>query len=129
MIKRVNAGITSKSKLYKRLFDGEIFYTLSGSKVHYDEMYIIKGKTPFRFNDTYLAGIAMFYSELLIQREVEWYDDITDSVLCWVSDDIPSAREYSSLITAYCKEMRAPFQSRGHNWIYATPVTPDDLLQ
>ena len=129
MIKRVNAGITNRSGLYKRLFDGEIFYTLSGSKVHYDEMYIIEGKTPFRFNDTYLAGIAMFYSELLTQMEVEWYDDITDSVLCWVSDDIPSEREYSALITAYRKGAHTPFQTRGHSWVYATPVTPDDLLQ
>ena len=129
MIKRVNAGITSRSDLYKRLFNGEIFYTRVGGKLYYSEPYSIIGESPCRFDETYLAGIATTYDLLLSEVKIEWYDDITESVLCWVSDLNPTAKRYTTLIISYDKEPHYSFKARAHDWKYATPVTPEDLLQ
>ena len=129
MIKRVNAGLTSKSELYKRLFDGEVFYTELGGKLYYDELYITRGETPFRLGESYLAGIATRYALLLSEVDVEWYDVITKPVLCWVSDSSSNRNTYSTLITSYNKGANLPFKAGVYNWKYATPVTPEDLLQ
>ena len=129
MIKRVNAGLTSESELYKRLFDGEIFYTATGSKLYYSEPYALKGETPFRFDDKYLAGIATMYELLLSEVDVEWYDVITKPVLCWVSDSSSKRKIFSALITSYTTGSNLPFKAGVYNWKYATPVTPEDLLQ
>ena len=129
MIKRVNAEIKSKSELYKRLFEGEIFYTPTGGKLHYDEVYILTGETPFRFDEEYLASVACRYRSLLSEVDVEWFDNITEPVLCWASDNCIDDKDYPVLIFSYDKGEYAPFKSRIISWRYATPVTPEDLLQ
>ena len=129
MIKRVNAGLKSKSDLYKKLFEGEVFYTHQGGKLYYSELYSIRGETPFRFDDTYLAGVATMYKALLSEVDVEWYEDITKPVLCWVSDINPTAKRHTTLVISYDKELQYSFTSLNDTWKHATPVTPDDLLQ
>lgn len=82
--KMVSAGIDSWQEAYKRMIDGEVFYTLAcHDMVYFDSSLIDKQDNPFRYETSSLYITEDSLKDCLVKVECEWYEDIpAQGVLC-----------------------------------------------
>lgn len=80
---RVSANLKSKKEAIERLLNGEVFYSITGSKIWYEENY----HNPFRLSTSSEGIIELWYSYKQWTIEQNWYDNIPeDGILCCVSN-------------------------------------------
>ena len=124
--KRVNARIKSKKELARRLMDGEVFYTPSGARVHYDEV----EKEPFRVGRVPMVDSWRGYDRLLVEEEIFWQEDIPEQgVLCWVWDNGGKEGATISKITSYETGWGEdyPYKDHENGWQHARPLTNEEI--
>lgn len=123
MSTHVNAGITSKKELATRLMAGEEF-TLNKALVKYTPC---RTGNPFRHDDDGLEGAWDHFKCMVIENQ--WHTDIGKPVLCWVSNLSSTDRKRACCIHKYVPGTSYPFEDGDASWVYATPVTVDDLFE
>ena len=92
-MKKVNANIKSKEELKERLEKGERFKNKNNCELFYDESFIYKGESPYRFltpdeSGSYaiLSWDCKYYKNFYIELTLEQRLDNGEKVLCRVSD-------------------------------------------
>lgn len=124
-MKLVNAGIKSKKELAERLINGEVFYH-NGSLARTEIKFILDYANPFRYGSDQLNLVWSEYESML--KEVAWYEDITEPVICWVwdSDEVDKTPR---VVESFGDDPDYPFTTNNNKFMNARPVTPDELLQ
>jgi len=126
-MRHVNAQIKTIQEARARLEAGETFW-LNGSCISYDEEYIYNGLSPYRCKNSALKDYWYYYAEWKVK--VEWYDNITKPVFCWVSNSSPSDRDIAVWICEKVPDSPISFKAvSGQVYNYATPVQVSDLLK
>lgn len=104
----------------KKLDNGDIFYTRNGYKIYFN----MNSEFPYRWNDDDL-NINLWYGkldELKIKKQVEWYENITKPVPCW----IPSENErFLDFIVDYKNGVFFGFF--GAEYLKVIPASLDDI--
>ena len=127
------AGIKTIREAIERLMNGEVFYSLGGYEIIYDDVNTLcdtNQRSPFKVirDDGQSEPINGLWEILNWQIECKWENDIGDGVLCWVSDcnRIPCKYDYLSFITAYDKNSDYPYKSMEVGYRFATPLTLEE---
>ena len=127
------AGIKTIREAIERLMNGEVFYSLGGYEIIYDDVNTLcdtNQRSPFKVirDDGQSEPINGLWEILNWQIEHKWEDDIGDGVLCWVSDcnRIPCKHDYLRLITAYDKSRDYPYRVKEVGYRFATPLTLEE---
>ena len=117
MTKYINANIKSKKELAQRLSNGEVFYTPGNKyKLYFKES---SDGNPFALDCASMNGAWSLYKELLIKKE--WYEDLTEPMLCYVSDVIDGDFCEIKFISEFVDEKFIETHSF-NKWKYATPI-------
>ena len=120
----VPVQMTIEEKI-QRLMDGEVFYTIYGSKIYFDKN---ASCSPFRFED------ASLDSAFPVQwhKEQNWYENIPEKgIPCWVWNNNESERQLRLIVEVKNNinhEFRFLEDSRDIYWKHARPATKEELF-
>jgi len=128
------AGIKTVREAIERLMNGEVFYSLEGCKIIYDDVNTSCGLdrySPFKLiSDIVVCEPVNYLWEQVSDWKIEykWEDGIGDGVLCWVSDSdhIPDESNFLKIITAYREGQEYPYESEDDAYRFATPLTLEE---
>ena len=113
----------SSAEIAKAMIDGEIFYSANGKY-----SYSWNGIRFVNHLGTDIGIVGKFWRK--VETEIQWYENITKPVPCWVSDKDPSAKKLAFLIKEHIADSDLPFAATtGSIWKYATPLTAEDILE
>lgn len=139
-----NANIDSEEEALSRLSKGEEFM-YSDSHIKFDESYIAKGESPFRYIYINDFGEVSFNVSLKLvlklfkdwrHNTTKWYENLSRPIPChvWDSDQnkdlniIRYIHKYDNT-QSYLGWGIYPFiDSSNNNWRYAEPIKPEECL-
>ena len=111
------------AEIAKAMIDGEIFYNKDGKR-----SYSWDGVRFVNHMRNTIEIVGAFYRK--VETEIQWYENITKPVPCWVSDCGPHSKTRLKLVCKHIAHDKHPFSTvERTSWKYATPLTPEDLLQ
>ena len=115
-MKLENANIESFAEAERRLRNGEVFYSKGQeSKIYYSESFL-PDESPYRLDNEPLGPYWDDFRKW--QKEIKW-----KPCLCWVSDSSKNKKNNATVIVT-----ENPYiDNEGIDWLYATPVTKEDL--
>ena len=111
------------AEIAKAMIDGEIFYNKDGKR-----SYSWDGVRFVNHMRNTIEIVGAFYRK--VETEIQWYENITKPVPCWVSDTDPNAKKIVFLVKERIADSDLPFTANtGSSWKYATPLTAEDILE
>ncbi len=127
-----SAGLTSKAEAILRMVQGEVFYD-HGTKLSMTVDKHSHSRVRFVLNDGIENDIKGYWDTLEHWEveiiEPEWYENITDPILCWVSDLSKYERSTARYVTRYDECAPYPYHTKHTMYDFATPVTAEDFIQ
>ena len=109
--------VKSIAEAEKRLREGERFKYV-GTDIFYDKSFLDINESPYRYGDSELNYVWNSFPS--------WNSlNVWKPCLCWVSDIDENKKTLAAIIVE--KLDNRYYTSAGLNWIFATPVTPEEL--
>ena len=127
MKKLVEVSFNSKKEFSTALMDGRVFRSTKYSSLMYWDQALVC-TSPFRLGEVCMDGVWESYRSLYEEITPTWQEDLDKgTILCWVTNDkgLGAAEEETQHILL--KHGDKYLDSNGGYWIYAEPVTADDI--